>query len=91
MSSSFFLYNIFGVPIEARLRNLERRMPDGEFTVYFGNNNQLVIKESPIDTRGVPLLSTERVSSHNEEGLEIVEELSEMRWIDEEIRTTPST
>ena len=32
----------------------------------------------------------ERVSSHNEEGLEIVEELSEMRWIDEEIRTTPS-
>ena len=31
------------------------------------------------------MLSTERVSSHNEEGLEIVEKLLEMRWIDEEM------
>ena len=91
MSSSSFPYNISSVPVEAHLRNSERRMLDGKFVVYFGNNNQLVIKESPIDTRGVSLLSMEKISSQNEEGLEIVEKLQEMRWMEEEIQITPST
>ena len=60
MSSSSFPYDISSVPIEAHLKNLEQRMLDKEFVVCFGNNNQLVIKESLIDTQGMSLLSMEK-------------------------------
>ena len=66
-------------------------MPNRKFAVCFSKHNQLVVKESPINTQGVSLLSMEKISSQNEEGLEIVEKLLEIRWTEEEIRTTPST
>ena len=66
-------------------------MSDRDFIICFCNNNQLVIKESPIDIQGVLLLNTKKASSQNEEGLEVVEKMPEIRWTDEEIRTTPST
>ena len=91
MSSSSLPCDVSGAPFEARLMSLEQRILDREFVVYFGNNNQLVIKESLIDTWGLSLLSMEKASSQNEEGLEIVEKLPEMRWTEEEIRATPST
>ena len=85
MSSSSLPYDISSVLDKARLRSLEQRMPNREFVVCFGNNNQLVIKESPIDAWGVSLLSMQKDFSQNEEGLEVVEKLPEMRWIEEGI------
>ena len=43
-------------------------MSDKEFVVCFNNDNRSVIKELPIDVRGVPLMDLDVSSSKDEQG-----------------------
>ena len=64
---------------------LQRRVPDKEFVLCFGNDNNHSIKELPIDVRGILLIDLELSSSQDEHGSEWVEEMADMSWMDEEV------
>ena len=61
---------------------------DKEFVMCFDDDNHLIIRELPIDIRGVLLMDFELSSSQDKHGSEWVEELEEMNWIDEEVQMT---
>ena len=56
-------------------QNWGRDIADKEFVVSFDDNNQLVIRELPVDMRRVPLLDFETCSSKDEMRSEWVEAL----------------
>ena len=71
--------------IDAPKLILQRRVPDNEFVISFDKNNKPFIKESPIDIKGIPLMDLEISSSQDEHGTELVEEMANMNWTDEEV------
>ena len=57
--------------------------------VYFDNDNQLTIRETPINIRRVPLLDfLEPFSSKDEFENEWVEEIPKMAWMEGEVQST---